>query len=84
MGAVLKADSLKYVMKKRTLAEQLAEVSDDANDDCISVADALNEILCIDPMFRPTSRLAKELCMDIGEAQEAGDNEGMKKRNKQD
>ena len=85
MGAVLKADSLKYVMKKRSLAEQLAEVSDDTDDDCISVADALNEILCIDPMFRPTSRLAKELCMDIGEAHEAGDNEGMKKkRSKED
>lgn len=70
MGAVLKADSLKYVMKKPSLAEQLAQVSDEATEaDHISVADTLNEILCIDPMFRPTSRLSKELCMDIGEAQ---------------
>mmetsp|Transcript_3284 Transcript_3284/g.7186 ORF Transcript_3284/g.7186 Transcript_3284/m.7186 type:complete len:869 (-) Transcript_3284:1166-3772(-) len=71
MEAVLNPDGVAYVNKKGPLAEQLGTVAD-----CISISDVLQEILCIDPMFRPTARLAKELCVDIGKVQESDSDSG--------
>jgi serine/threonine protein kinase len=71
MEAVLNPDGVAYVNKKEPLADQLGTVAD-----CISISDVLQEILCIDPMFRPTARLAKELCVDIGKIQESDSDGG--------
>lgn len=67
MEAVLNPDSVAYVKKKGLLAEQLGDVTD-----CINISNVLQEIMCIDPMSRPTARFAKEHCANIGKIQEIG------------
>ena len=68
MEKVLENEQVDYVTSKKPLEEQLIDVSDcELDENHVTLADVLGEVLSIDPMFRPTSRLAKELFQSIGE-----------------